>query len=406
MRRWPIVAIAVAQVVLLAFMAGQREWVLRTGRPVWLRTAPVDPTDPMRGAYVRFGYEISRVPRELCRDGVAVAMDDLKKMNASDWREQRRRAAALRDRTVYAVLREGPHGLAELVALTDREPATGLFLRGRASWADKDAISVRYGIEALFLQQGKAKELELAAVKRTREDGVLLDAEVAVGGSGLAVLKGSRWEPLGITVTTELEPADAVAARTAGQETTAQPAKIVIGEMPVRRTREASDRNRPVVAVTVELKNHGEKPLAIWAPADGSAFGLEPRKGWGDSRCRWVGAERIRANPAAVDILVLKPGESRKVRLDLTAAEWAVLYGKDEKSEERAISLSELADYDRHNWSFRIEYRPPTAAECTGLPGVELLWQKSVRTRLFADVGPERLRRESVAERRVPTDGA
>jgi uncharacterized membrane-anchored protein len=387
MRRWPIIAIAVAQVALLAFMAGQREWVLRTGRPVWLRTAPLDPTDPMRGAYVRLGYEISRVPRELCRDGLAEWMDGRTKAKPYDWNEERRDQARLRDRQVYAVLREGPHGLAELVVLTDREPVTGLFLRGRVGWADKDAISVRYGIEALFLQQGKAKELELAAGKRTREDGVLLDAEVAVGGSGLAVLKGSRWEPLGITVTTELESADAVAARTAGQDKTAQPAKIVIGEMPARRARESSDRNRPVVAVTVELKNHGEQPLAIWAPADGSAFRLEPRKGWGDSRCRWVGAERERAKPVAADILILKPGESRKVRLDLTAAEWAVLYGKDEKSEERTVTLSELADNDRHNWSFLIEYRPPTAAECAGLPGADALWLKGVRSRAFSPTG-------------------
>ena len=45
--------VAALQIVLLAFMAGEREWVARTGTPVVLRTAPIDPRDPMRGDYVR-----------------------------------------------------------------------------------------------------------------------------------------------------------------------------------------------------------------------------------------------------------------------------------------------------------------------------------------------------------------
>jgi hypothetical protein len=158
MKRWMIIAIAAAQVALLAFMAGQREWVLNTGRTVWLRTAPVDPNDPMRGAYVSLRYEVSRVPRELCRDGVATWMDELRKTDA-DWQLRRRREAVWRDHEVYAVLREGSDGLAELTALTDRRPAEGLYLRGRVSWADAESVSVRYGSRRCFSNRRRRSSL-------------------------------------------------------------------------------------------------------------------------------------------------------------------------------------------------------------------------------------------------------
>ena len=55
--------VAIAQVALLVFMAGEREWVLHTGRTVVVHAEPVDPTDPMRGAYVRLAHRLSEVPR-------------------------------------------------------------------------------------------------------------------------------------------------------------------------------------------------------------------------------------------------------------------------------------------------------------------------------------------------------
>ena len=382
MRRWMIIAIAAAQVALLAFMAGQREWVLNTGRTVWLRTAPIDPNDPMRGAYVSLRYEVSRVPRELCRDGVAIWMDELRKTDA-DWQVRHRREAAWRDHEVYAVLREGSDGLAELTALTDRRPAAGLYLRGRVSWADAESVGVRYGIEALFLQQEKAKQLETDAARRARESGVRLDAEVAVSGSGLAVLKGSRWEALGITLEVETGT-PALATNTATSNTAAQAPVIDLPSKPVRRGRRTSEPGRAIVAVTVELKNHGEKPLAIWTPGDSRAFRLVPQKNWSDSLCRWVGDGLAPAKPEAGEIVILKSGESRKVRIDLTAPAWALRYRDNEKAEELATTVPGLEELEVPEWSFRIEYAPPPATDCAGLPGAELLWQRSVRTRAFS----------------------
>ena len=59
------------QLLVLGYIAGQREWILRTGRTVWLRTAPIDPRDVMRGDYVRLDYEVAHVSRALWKDGLA-----------------------------------------------------------------------------------------------------------------------------------------------------------------------------------------------------------------------------------------------------------------------------------------------------------------------------------------------
>ena len=88
-------AVAALQVIVLAFMIGQREWIARTGTPITLRTAPLDPNDPMRGAYVRFNYEISTVPVALCRGEV------VKWTKITGYPEQR----GLRDRVVFAALK-------------------------------------------------------------------------------------------------------------------------------------------------------------------------------------------------------------------------------------------------------------------------------------------------------------
>jgi hypothetical protein len=189
-----------------------------------------------------------------------------------------------------------------------------------------------------------------------------------VSGSGLAVLQGSRWEALGITLEVETGT-PAPATNTATSNTAAQAPVIGLSSKPVRRGRRTSEPDRAIVAVTVELKNHGEKPLAIWTPGDSRAFRLVPQKNWSDSLCRWVGDGIAPAKPEAGEIVILKSGESRKVRIDLTAPAWALRYRDNEKAEELATTVPGLEELEVPEWSFRIEYAPPPAADCAGLPG-------------------------------------
>src|SRR5687768_14587272 len=98
MRKRTILAAAL-QVLALAYMAGERELVVSMGRTIYLRTAPVDPRDVMRGDYVRLNYEISRVPQFMLRGS-------LSQSDSSDGKS--------RDRRVYAHLQESANGVAEL----------------------------------------------------------------------------------------------------------------------------------------------------------------------------------------------------------------------------------------------------------------------------------------------------
>ena len=71
MRRKLVLLFVVAQVLVLAFMAGKREFIVHAGERIHLRTAPVDPRDLFRGDFVRLNYEVSSVGPKLMRDGVS-----------------------------------------------------------------------------------------------------------------------------------------------------------------------------------------------------------------------------------------------------------------------------------------------------------------------------------------------
>ncbi len=173
MRKLLIICAALLQVFLLAFMGGQREYVLRTGRIIYLRTVPVDPRDFFRGDYVRLRYEISTIDKKYFRDGLLTEAES-------------------KGKQVYALLKVDSNDLASVVYVTDKKPAKGqLYIRGRYyydrySW--RPTTNILYGIEAYFVEQGKGKELE----NRRFDSNTTFDMKVALGSNGIAVLNGYR----------------------------------------------------------------------------------------------------------------------------------------------------------------------------------------------------------------------
>ena len=334
--------VAALQVLVLAFMAGQREWISRTGTPVTLRTAPIDPNDPMRGAYVRLDYEISFAPTALCRGEAA------QWLKSSDYRQQQR----LRDRVVYAALNIDPHGVAELTSLSDIPPAGGLFLRGRVVNADSGGVRVRYGIEALFMQKDAAQKMERTSIEKA---GAPMDVTVAVSSSGISVLKATTWEPLGITIALDRPP-----------------------------RRENNDPQRwqpqPITGMTVTLHNYGDKDLAIVDLPDAQSFRMVPNTRFVGDHYAWVGANSTeRPAPTAADIIVLKPGAKHSVHLDLTQPQWWVTDTR--KPGSAPMPLQKLTE----GWaaSFRIEYAPPGTDAAKGLPQAGLIRHAPLRSRAF-----------------------
>ncbi|MBI2813074.1 MAG: GDYXXLXY domain-containing protein [Opitutae bacterium] len=340
----PALLVAALQVLVLAFMAGQREWISRTGTPLVLRTAPVDPNDPMRGAYVRLTYEASFVPAALCRGAVA------KWMMTPGYSG----LLAVRDRVVYAAMNINPHGLAELTSLSDTPPATGPCLRGRVVSADTSGVNVRYGIEALFMHKSAAQKMEETSVKKA---GAPMDVTVAVGSSGIAVLKDTAWEPLGITFA--LDP---------------------------RPRRDNNDPQRwqpqPLTGLTVTLHNYGDQELAVVDLPGAQSFRLVRNTRMTGGNYVWAGEKTTdRPVPTAADIVVLKPGAKHSVHLDFTQPQWWVVDTR--KPEAGPMPLQKIPQQDAWSASFRLEYAPPSVEKIRGLPHADLIRHAPLRSRAF-----------------------
>lgn len=340
MSRTLAVVVALAQMGVLAFMAIQRESVERTGHIIYLRTAPVDPSSPMRGEYLALSYEISQVPRALCRDGVA------------QWFDAKGLQRSHRDQRVYAALATDANGLAELVSLSDRPPAGSPYLRARVVGVvdNPGYVRLRYGLEAFFVEEGAAKTFE--DDRRKNEAGVPLDMEVAVSESGMAVLRGYRYEPLGVRLIADPVARPPAAAGRAGQRT-------------------------GIAGVTVEIKNHSDKPVAIltWP------LRLISNRQRSSNHYRWVGEDGPPRMPAPEDVMVLQPGENFRQHLDLTFPDWFVVDTTAKGSASAPVALGTLLN--AWDASFCIEYAPPDAKECADFPHADIIWHGHLPSRAF-----------------------
>jgi uncharacterized membrane-anchored protein len=355
MRTKIAVLVVALQVLVLGFMAGEREWIVRTGRQILLRTAPIDPNDPMRGFYARLNYDISSVPRPLWRGGLAARAA----INTYDYR-------GWRDLRVYALLEEDDSGVARLVALTDEKPKDGFFLQGRVNQFQGGSLTVRYGVEAMFMQQGKSQKLEDARNQDRR--GAQIDAEIAVSSSGVAVLKGYHWEPLGLAATFER-------------------ASVPIPNFGQPNPRGPAPQRQVVVAVKLEFKNYSDKDVAIVdAPGGGSFRMVSVAMGGMETRYRWAGENRTASKPDAASVIVLKPGATHSTRIDLTRPEWFVVEtksvpGRGAPANPTPVALRDVTDV----WaaSFRLEYVPPNKAASVGLPHAEIIHHGHLLSRVF-----------------------
>jgi uncharacterized membrane-anchored protein len=333
-----ILGVVAMQVLALAYMAAEREWVLRTGRTIYLRTAPIDPRDAMRGDYVRLTYDISRVPRALCRGRLVATNETFE--------------ALPRDTKVYAALRVNEHGEGELDALSIERPADGLFVRGRTDRSWSENLQVRYGLEAFFTEQGKGLELE----RGRNRDGIQvpLEMKVAVSPGGLAVLKGYRWAVLGIGLDLETE------------------------EVPGPNTQ----RQRRTVAATVRLLNANSSDLAVVDLPGGRSLALVPDAQWGDPPWQWLHEDETRPAPEPAQVIVLKPGQVHAIKIPFDDPLWSVIKKQGERSGKPApVKLADLTQ----DWSarFRLEYRPPDRASCMNLPNANLIWHGRLPSRAF-----------------------
>ncbi|MBO6901769.1 MAG: GDYXXLXY domain-containing protein [Rhizobiaceae bacterium] len=166
-------AVAVIQIGVLASMIVSRAAILRDGREVVLEVHPVDPRDLLRGDYVRIGYNISSLPKEIF-EGVSGETGDVD------------------GSAVFVRLEAGEGGIWNAVSARFGEPPSAaraqnqVDIRGATpigNVSQAQLIAVDYGIERFYLPEGEGKSIEEGLGERP------FRMIVAVDDSGAAQIK-------------------------------------------------------------------------------------------------------------------------------------------------------------------------------------------------------------------------
>jgi uncharacterized membrane-anchored protein len=338
MRKLFIICSVILQILLLAFMAGQREYVLHTGRTIYLRTVPFDPRDYFRGDYVTLNYEISTIDEKYFRDGL-VAQSETFDYYRKD-----------RGKVVYTVLKLDDGQLASVDYVTDKKPSSDkLFIRGRIQYKDSSEIRVAYSIEAFYVEQGKGGALE------NRLSGTSLEMEIALGSDGIAVLKGYRTSPLSITAKNFVKKDDVV-----------QSCEIVLTNISSKPT------------AVVDLPGYGSLKFQT-----SRSFARVPKEApWQDHN------QPIQVQDK--DVHVLQPQQTYTFKIDFNDPYWNLGIPKiGSPSQKDPNQPFEVKDINKFAMMYMsIVYDPPSIVQCKGVENENLIWHGKLSTNMLSSYYP------------------
>lgn len=287
-----VVLAVIFQIGVVITMVASREWLLATGKPFVFQTAPIDPRDIFRGDYVRLDYLFNTIPLRQLDETI---------------REQGIR----KGQKVYLELQTDSSGVTH-GGMLRTAPPPGNFLRGYASsyWpyrnfheqdqekrrkAVKDAwpLSVRYGIEQYYVEQGSGREMEKLRGQRNDFQVPLL-IHVAVSASGEAAIRGYEWSNIAI--------------------------KTAIAQSPER----GADDAHASAVMELTLKNRGDKPLSLPLLADNCSFELVLAPNAPQDALNFASPRNCEGK--ALQTVTLKPDESYTASFDLNQPHWWVHY--------------------------------------------------------------------------------
>ncbi|MCE5341388.1 MAG: GDYXXLXY domain-containing protein [Planctomycetaceae bacterium] len=323
MRKLLIICSAVLQVLLLAYIGGQREYVLHTGRTIYLRTVPFDPRDFFRGDYARLNYEISTIDKKYFKDGITIPPDT---------RESYRK---FRGRKIYTVLQVDDSNVASIVYVTDKEPQKdALFIRGRQTYSYENSINVLYGIEAFYVQQGKGREIE---TRMSDGERTTIEMEVALGTNGIAVLKDYHRSPLSIKAQ-NLKKKDGIL----------QTCEIV-------------------------LTNNSDKPVGIIDLPGYNSLKLEIGVVFPGQPVPWTQERKI-AKIEDKDVHIIKPFQTYIFPVDFDDSYWKIELPEKTQLSDEPKNPRKMLLY------LSVAYESPSKEQCKDLKDADIVWHGKLST--------------------------
>jgi len=129
--------LALVQIAVPVSMIIEREMVLRYGRTLKFRTAPVDPFDALRGRYVWLGFESNSVSGP----------------GASGFADGQR---------VYALVEEDADGFARFTRLSARRPEGDAYVQVRVSYTHQGKTFLDLPFDRYYLEEDLAPAAEEA----------------------------------------------------------------------------------------------------------------------------------------------------------------------------------------------------------------------------------------------------
>jgi uncharacterized membrane-anchored protein len=134
-------AVALIQLYVPASMIWKREKTLKEGRVWKFRTTPLDPEDAFRGRYIRLGFVADEVPRS-------------KPLKAAG--------------KIYAVLKEGADGFAEVESLSLTRAAGDNVIEVGAGYWNDNMQNIEFPFNRYWVTEKIAPEAERAYAANSR----------------------------------------------------------------------------------------------------------------------------------------------------------------------------------------------------------------------------------------------
>ncbi len=130
------ILVALAQLFAPAKMILDRENVLNTGKEYKFKTAPIDPSDPFRGKYIRLNFDDNTIEVQ----------------NEEDW---------VARENIYVLLTTDSSGFAKIKSVSkDEKIYSQDFLKAKVSQVNGNILSIEYPFNRYYMEESKAYDAE------------------------------------------------------------------------------------------------------------------------------------------------------------------------------------------------------------------------------------------------------